>query len=200
MDRPRSPTTARRRNRRYCTTSGSSKRSCARSSATCSGVALAPLSMTRTGSPGRRCTMAKTTTDTPKTTGMARARRCCRETSINGAASRRSRRAADAGWLLLQRHVVEDREGHHVEAVALNLLAHPHDGDLVDQRIGIRLLEERALDLLVELHARSLRGHGRGLVELLVDLGIRQTRAVEAEEAFGVEVGGHDGRIGEPPV
>ena len=69
IERPKSPTMARLMNRTYCAGSGSSRRSCARSSRSCSGVALAPLRMASTGSPGSRWTIEKTTTDTPMTTG-----------------------------------------------------------------------------------------------------------------------------------
>ena len=69
IERPKSPATARVTKRTYCSGSGSSRRSWARSSRSCSGVALAPLRMASTGSPGSRWTIEKTTTDTPTITG-----------------------------------------------------------------------------------------------------------------------------------
>ena len=79
-DVPRSPCTTPRRNRRYCSRSGRSRPSLARSSATSCGDAASP-SIACAGSPGMRWMSENTSVATPSSTGIVSARRRARNRS-----------------------------------------------------------------------------------------------------------------------
>src|SRR5262249_2504079 len=130
------------------------------------GVVSVPDRIIVAGSPGSRWIMKKTATETPKTTGTIEASRSVRNFSIA------CRACGPPARLLLQRHVVEEREAHGRESEVFYLRADGEDAPHAADRHRHGVVHHDLLDRPVDL--RALRGIelAHPLVEELVDLSV----------------------------
>src|SRR5215470_12147405 len=208
---PRSPRSALPTKRPYCLMMGSSRCSCSRIRATCSGVVTNSASMILTGSPGTRKSMLKTARVTPNSTGTTASRRRARYVSTPGRRSRaspsegastapsepppglrgpspRSNRAHSDAPLLTDRDVAQHRVGVEVVLRPLHVGAVRPHREVVEQRHGQRVFDRQLLDRHVDRAPLRRVELAPALLEQLVELGVLHARPVEvAADHRGVE-------------